>query len=148
VSTPEAIGTLVSPALGSSGAVPVINEALEPASVRDGSPALQQDYDAALSFESVLVNQLAQQLVASSGLSGNSSDNGSDDDGDDSSDSSDPAVSDMTSLIPGALTNSIMSDGGLGLAAQLLPSFEGTNATDPTSSVDPSAVSGQSGTQA
>jgi hypothetical protein len=125
MSTPETLGALSS-TLGSAP-VPVVNQALEPASVRDGSPTVQKDYDEALSFENVLVNQLCQQLVASTGIAGGSS---ADSSGSSSSgtSSSDPAVSDFTSMLPGALSSAIMADGGLGLAAQLLPSFESSSA--------------------
>jgi Rod binding domain-containing protein len=107
-----------------SGALPVgtlptvANPALEPASVRNGSPAVKQAYNEALGFESVLVNELCQQLISNSGLS----DSGSSGDASDS----DPTVGGFTSMLPGALSSAIMSDGGLGLAAQLLPTLEGT----------------------
>ena len=151
MSTPDSIGALSSPAVGSSDTTPVINEALEPASVRNGSAAVKQDYESALSFERVLVNQLAQQLVSSSGLSGDSSDSDSTADSPSDSGSSDPVVSDMSSLIPGALTNAIMSDGGLGLAAELLPSLEGTTSSSTTTSSTTTSngtASAQGGTQA
>ena len=126
MSTPDAIGSLTSSVLGSSTSAPPVSEALEPASVRDGSPAVQQDYNEALSFESVLVNQLSQQLVASSGLTGSGSDSsGTSSD----SSSSSSGLGDFASLLPGALSSAIMSDGGLGLAAQMLPSIEAANAT-------------------
>jgi hypothetical protein len=121
VSTSDTISSLSS-ALGSSTTTVVANPALEPASVRNGSAAVKADYQQALGFESVLVNQLAQQLVASSGLSdpGDSSDSSDQDSG------SDPTASAFASLLPGALTNSIMSNGGLGLAAEILPSLTGS----------------------
>ncbi len=114
------------PEVSSLPAAPVVNQALEPASVRNGSPAVKQDYNEALSFESVFVNQLCQQLVDTTGLAGTS--------GADSSDgsSSDPSVSDFASMLPGALSSSIMSQGGLGLAAQLLPGLE-QSSTQPES---------------
>lgn len=117
------------PDISSLPPAPVVNQALEPASVRNGSPAVQQDYNEALSFESVLVNQLCQQLVNTAGLSGSSSSDSSD-----GSSSSDPEVSDFASMLPGALASSIMSQGGLGLAAQLLPGLEQSSTTDSTSS--------------
>jgi Rod binding domain-containing protein len=122
MSTPEALGTLTAGSIGSSSA-PVVNQALEPAGVRDGSPAAKQAYDEALSFESVLVNQLCQQLASSSGLTGGGDSSGLDGDASDGS-ASDPTVSAFGSLLPGALASSIMSSGGLGLAAQLYPSLE------------------------
>jgi hypothetical protein len=133
VSTPDTVGSLSS-SLGSTTTA-IVNPALEPASVRNGSPAVRQDYQEALGFESVLVNELAQQLVSSSGLS----DPGDSGDSSDSDASSDPTASAFASLLPGALTNSIMSNGGLGLAAQILPSLTGSQATpgaDSTSAPD------------
>jgi hypothetical protein len=78
----------------------------------------------------VLVNQLTQQLTAS--ISGDGSDDGSDgsDDSSDSSDdqggllSSDPSTSMYSSLIPQALTSSIMSAGGLGIASELAKAID------------------------
>jgi hypothetical protein len=131
VSTPDIAGALLS-ASGSPSAIPVVNEALEPASVRNGSAAVKQDYQEALGFESVLVNELAQQLVSSSGLSSD----GSQDAGT-SATSGDASASDFASLLPSALTNSIMSNGGLGLAAQLMPSLTGANSA---TSVAPTAT--------
>jgi hypothetical protein len=134
VSTPDTISSLSS-ALGSSTTTAVANPALEPASVRNGSAAVKQDYQEALGFESVLVNELAQQLVSSSGLS----DPGDSSDSSDPDSSSDPTASAFASLLPGALTNSIMANGGLGLAAQILPTLTGpamsaADATTPASS--------------
>jgi Rod binding domain-containing protein len=125
VSTPDTISSLTS-ALGSSTTTAVANPALEPASVRNGSAAVKQDYQEALGFESVLVNELAQQLVSSSGLS----DPGDSSDSSDADASNDPTASAFASLLPGALTNSIMSNGGLGLAAQILPTLTGPATTD------------------
>jgi Rod binding domain-containing protein len=117
-----------------SGALPVTtlptvvaNPALEPASVRNGSPAVKQAYDEALGFESVLVNELCQQLISNSGLSNSDSGSGSSSSGD----------SGFSSMLPGALSSAIMSDGGLGLAAQLLPSLEGT--ADGASAAEPAS---------
>lgn len=110
MSTPESIG------LG--GSAPVVNEAFEPQSVRDGSAATKQAYAAALDFESLLVNQLAKQLTASTGFMGQ------DDGSSDGSSGSDPASGELASLLPGALTSAIMSDGGLGVAAGLMSSLD------------------------
>jgi Rod binding domain-containing protein len=80
-------------------------------------------YKAALQFEQMLVQQLAQQLAAT--VSNSSSDNtgtdGSSTDGSGASGlmGSDPASSAYAQLIPDALTSSIMSSGGLGIAQQL-----------------------------
>lgn len=112
------------PDVASLAPAPVVNQALEPASVRNGSPAVQKAYSEALSFESVFVNELCQQLVNTTGLAGAS--------GADSTDGSadDPAMGDFASMLPGALSSSIMSQGGLGLAAQLLPGLEQSATSD------------------
>jgi Rod binding domain-containing protein len=115
--------TSYDPALTSSS-VPAINQANEPAEIRNGNAQAKQAYQEALSFENILMQQLTQQLadtVTSPG--GASSDSG---DGSDSSDSSsggilgsDPSTNAFASLIPTALTQSVMSGGGVGVADQL-----------------------------
>lgn len=126
-------------AAGGSSGLPPISAADLPASVRNGPPAAKQAYTEALEFEQVLVNQLAQQLTAtmtqnsSDGSSGDSSggaDSGSDSAGAGAGDvssgilGSDPATSLYSSLIPQALTDSIMSSGGLGIASELAQSID------------------------
>jgi len=101
--------------------LPPINAALEPADIRNGNAQAKQAYQEALGFEDVLMQQLTQQL-ASTVISpgGDSSDSG------DSSGSSsggmlgfEPSTNAFASLIPTALTQSIMSGGGTGMADQL-----------------------------
>jgi hypothetical protein len=94
--------------------VPVVNQALEPESVRHGSAATQKAYENALSFEQTLVEQLSQALVASSGLGGESSA-----EGEGGSEEGSAGNSQLSSMLPQALTTGIMNAGGLGLAAQL-----------------------------
>lgn len=117
---------LASAGLGSTS-LPAISEADLPASVRSGSPAEKSAYTEALGFEQILVNELSQQLSATV-----SSDDGSDGtDGTDGSDGSSGSGSDdssmgllsagteasgFASLIPQAMTQSIMAGGGLGEA--------------------------------
>jgi hypothetical protein len=120
-----------------TGALPPINPVFEPASVRNGSPAAKQAYEEALSFEDMLVNQLAQEM--SSTVSGSSDEMGIDDSDDDDSDDdsdgimgSDPASSTFASMIPDALTSGIMSAGGTGLALQLAQAIDPSLA-DPAS---------------
>jgi hypothetical protein len=105
--------------------VPVVNSAFEPASVRNGSAATKQAYATALQFESLLVNQLAQQLSSSAGFMGQdgSSDSSGDDSSGDDSSSSDPASSELSALLPQALTSSIMAGGGIGIAAGMMASI-------------------------
>jgi hypothetical protein len=101
--------------------LPPIDPSLEPASVRSGPPAAKRAYGVALGFEQMLVDQLSQELAASTQSSG-SDPTSSDGSGTDSSSGllgSDPASSAYSSLIPQALTSSIMSAGGVGIAQQL-----------------------------
>ncbi len=119
----------------SATALPTISQSDLPASVRNGSPAAKQAYAEGLEFEQVLVNELAQQLTAtvsgdgSDGSDGSSTD-GSGDGGDDGSGDStgllgsDPAGSLYSSLIPQALSDSIMSSGGLGIASEIASALD------------------------
>jgi Rod binding domain-containing protein len=101
--------------------LPPIDSALLPADIRRGDAQAKQAYKEALGFEDILMQQLTQQLantVTSPG--GASSDSG------DSSDSasggilgSDPSTNAFASLIPTALTQSVMSGGGVGIADRL-----------------------------
>jgi Rod binding domain-containing protein len=103
--------------------VPVVDAANEPADIRNGNSAAQKAYQEALGFEDILVQQLTQELAStvtspadgsgSSGSSGSSSDSSGGILG------SDPSTSAFASLIPTALTQSIMSSGGTGIAQQL-----------------------------
>ncbi len=105
--------------------LPPIDPALEPAAVRNGNQAAKQAYQAGLAFEQMLVDQLSQQLSATAGLDGSSSSDGSSSDG--SSDSimgSDAASSMYAQMLPQALTSSLMSGGGLGVAAQIAQSID------------------------
>jgi hypothetical protein len=121
-STPDASLSLAG--IGSSS-LPIVSEASLPADIRNGGTAAKTAYDEGLEFEQVLVNQLSQQLaatVSSDPLSGSSS-SGSDGSSDDSSDGSDTSgllsgeASPYASLIPQAITQSLMSSGGLGSVA-------------------------------
>ncbi|HLM86672.1 MAG TPA: hypothetical protein VK272_10845 [Solirubrobacteraceae bacterium] len=103
----------------SSGGLPIVNQAREPRWVRDGSPATQKSYERALAFEDTLVEQLARSLTASSGLGGESSQEGEGGGEEGSSPMSSAGESQLSSMLPQALTSSVMNAGGLGLAAQM-----------------------------
>jgi hypothetical protein len=111
--------------IGANAGIPSLNVADIPANIRNGNAAAKQAYTEGLAFEQVLVNELTTQLANT--MSSSSTDSS------DSSDSSDPSASSSSassgllsgsgasaysSLIPQALTTSIMSDGGLGMAEQ------------------------------
>ena len=113
-----------------SANLPPINPALEPADIRNGNAQAKQAYQEALGFEDVLMQQLTQELASTvSSPSGDSSD-GSDGSGDSSSGSSggilgsDPSTSAFASMIPTALTTSLMSNGGVGIASQLAQAID------------------------
>jgi Rod binding domain-containing protein len=106
--------------------LPIVNQALEPKWVRDGSPATQKAYESALAFEDTLVEQLSQSLTAASGLTGESSGSGESEEGGSGAGAS--GNSELASLLPQGLTSSVMSAGGLGLAAQMTRELESTHA--------------------
>jgi Rod binding domain-containing protein len=107
-----------------STGLPAVNQALEPAWVRHGSASTQKTYETALAFEEMLVQQLSQSLAATSGLEGGSSQEG--EAGSEAGGSSSSGTSQLSSLLPQALSNGVMSAGGLGLAAQLTRDLQGT----------------------
>jgi len=108
---------------------PVINQATEPAAVRNGSPAAKQAYQEGLDFEQVLVNELAQELtstVSSTATDASSGDGSGGDSADGTSGllGSDAASAGYESMIPGALTSALISGGGTGLALQLAQAID------------------------
>jgi len=104
----------------SSSGAPAVNQTLEPAWVRKGSPATQKAYETALAFEQMLVEELSQSLTASSGLGGESGAEGESSEGSVvGGESSGGAGGPLSSMLPQALTSGVMSAGGLGLAAQM-----------------------------
>lgn len=100
--------------------LPPINPALEPAEIRNGNARAKQAYQEALGFEDILMQQLTQQLAATvtspGGGSGDSSNSSS---GSGGMLGSDPSTNAFASLIPTALTQSMMSGGGVGVADRL-----------------------------
>lgn len=118
--------------------LPVINPATEPAQIRNGGAAAQKAYQVGLAFEQVLVNQLAQQLTATTGSPDGSSDSGSSGSGSGLM-GSDPASSMYAQMVPDALTSGIMSAGGLGLAMQLARGIDPA-LNQPAGSAAPSAA--------
>ena len=93
-----------------STALPPVDQATLPADIRNGSQKTKQAYTAALSFERLLVDQLAKAMNATA--------KPSDDSG---ADGSDAATSTYRDMLPGARADGIMAGGGLGLARQLVP---------------------------
>ena len=119
------------PVTGSTG-TPAVDQALEPAWVRRGSAATQKAYESALAFEQTLVEQLAQSLTATSGLGGESSQEGESGSQEGGSSPSNAGDSQLSSMLPQALTAGVMNAGGLGLAAQMTRQLEGVHSTAAT----------------
>ena len=115
----------------SGGALPPINQASEPAAIRNGDAAAKKAYEVGLSFEQVLVDQLTQELAATatdSSGDGSSDGSGSGDPGDSSGASGlmggDSASSAYANMLPQTLTSSIMAGGGTGIALQIAKSID------------------------
>lgn len=94
-------------AVGSPAGLPPINAALEPAEIRNGDANAKQAYQEALAFEDILVQQLTDEVAST--VTGPDSDT---------------ATAGFARMIPTALTQGIMSGGGLGIAAQLAHSID------------------------
>jgi hypothetical protein len=139
--------------IGTSAGVSGLNVADIPANIRNGNNAAKQAYTEGLAFENVLVNELSQQL-SNTMYGGSGADASSSSDGSGSSGSGDllGGAGAYASMIPQALTSSIMSGGGLGVAEQfaqeLDPSLNAPAATDSTtadSTTDGTVDAGQVG---
>jgi hypothetical protein len=126
------------PASPATTGAPVVNQALEPKWVRDGSPDTQKAYQAALSFEQTLVEQLAHSLTTTSGLGGESSTEG--EAGGEEGGSSMAGSGELSSTLPQALASGVMSAGGLGLAAQLTRGLEAAQGAAPAQSTGASGT--------
>jgi Rod binding domain-containing protein len=127
MSLPISSSTPVSAA--GAGGLPVVNQALEPASVRNGSPAVQKAYATALDFEQMLVSQLSQSLTASRETGEEGSEGGSEGSSEASALAGGSANSELSSMLPQALSEGVMSQGGLGLAQQLMGDFDSSAAS-------------------
>lgn len=101
--------------------LPPIDAALLPADIRNGDAQAKQAYQEALGFEDILMQQLTQQLADTVTSPGGDSSGPSDASGSSSGGmlGSDPSTSMFASLIPTALTQSMMSGGGVGVADRL-----------------------------
>lgn len=112
--------------------LPLMDPSTEPAAVRNGDQKAKNAYETGLSFENVLVSQLAQQLTATvPGLDGSSGSDdglgGSSDDGlggSSGDSSSSGGLGAYSSLLPQTLATSIMSGGGTGIAMQIAKSID------------------------
>lgn len=129
------MSALSSLSLGSSlsaGALPPVDAALEPESIRTGDRAARNAYQEGLAFEDVLVGQLAQTLTDTvPGLDGSA---GSPSAGADPTDlaSSGSGLGAYASLLPQALSTGVMGDGGTGIAMEIARAIDpGIGAASP-----------------
>jgi Rod binding domain-containing protein len=120
-----------------SGVLPPIDQSLLPADVRQAPKPVQQQYQAALSFEQTLIGEMTKQLSDTAGSS--------------------MQDSPYAQLLPDALTQSLTQAGGLGLARELVDipaataaatsgsdvaATTGADATAPATPIDASTVGG------
>jgi len=145
--------------IGINAGIPGLNTADIPSNIRNGNSQAQQAYTEGLAFEQVLVNQLSTQIANTMGSSQDSLDSLDSTDSSDSGDSTTSGGSLMSatgaygSLIPQALTSSIMDSGGLGLAEEFAQTLDPsladpsttTTGTDISSDVSGSAGATQNG---
>ena len=94
-------------------ALPPIDNSLLPADVRTGTTADKDRYKSALAFERQLVEQLTQSLAQTGKTQAEDSDDGSS-----------AATNSYKEMLPGVMADSIMSAGGLGLAATIAQSLK------------------------
>jgi len=144
---------------------PVVDEANLPPEIRNGTADQKKAYQAALSFESVLVSQMTKGMMATTGMPGTGG--ASDSSNADSSFGNGASSQMLASTLPDTLASAIMNNGGLGLAKQLdtsyptatttslsQPSKNGAVSTDTTTTpsstttADASSGAGQGGTAA
>lgn len=104
-----------------SDGLPPIELSAVPAGVRAQGTTAVQKYQAALSFEGVLDQQLTQALAQSLQDAADAGD-----DSGDGSSSSDPGLSMTLQMLPQTLAQSLVANGGLGLAPQLYTALGGT----------------------
>ncbi len=107
-----------------AAALPIVDEARAPASVRNGSAAVKQAYSSAQGFEEMLLQQLSQSLVQSSGLSEEGESSGAGTEAGSPQGGGEGGSSLLSSLLPQTLTEGVMREGGLGLADQLMSSLD------------------------
>ncbi|HTZ86077.1 MAG TPA: hypothetical protein VMB05_05350 [Solirubrobacteraceae bacterium] len=139
------IGTTAGPGIT---AQPTTIEPGTPAQVRAGDPKAKQAYATALQFEQILVGELSQSLVQGSGLEGGGGEGlGGEDSGGEAGEGG-GANPLLASLVPQALSESIMRGGGLGLAGSLTRSLDPQSAQgaspEAAQSVSPEATPGVS----
>ena len=144
MSNPLAIASPTAGLPTTSTALPIASETRAPASVREGSATVKQAYANAQGFEEMLLQQLSQSLVQSSGLGGESEAGGEGSSGEEGASLGGESSGMLSSLLPQTLTEGVMRQGGLGLATQLMHSLDPAAA----SSAATSATAGTTGAAA
>jgi Rod binding domain-containing protein len=104
-----------------SQGLPPIDQSLIPAAVRSQGEDAVKKYETALSFEGLLDQQLAQALTQT--LQDTTSSSGDDGEGGGSFDDGSSTL--MLQMLPQALSDGLVSQGGLGLAQQLYDQMNG-----------------------
>jgi Rod binding domain-containing protein len=103
--------------------LPPIDQSLLPADVRKGSDADKKTYTAALGFERALVQELTKTMADTAKPV-----DGGDDDSGDSADSGDQPQDAASSMymqqLPDQLADSVIQNGGIGLARDLYDSMK------------------------
>jgi hypothetical protein len=98
-----------------------VTDAAGAAGAGTGTVSAAQAKQMGVAFEQMLLTELAQQLAATAG---DGSSNDSSTDGTSGLIGSDPASTAYSQLIPSALTSSIMSAGGTGIAREIAASLD------------------------
>ncbi|MFN8187076.1 MAG: hypothetical protein U0R69_08350 [Gaiellales bacterium] len=100
--------------LGLDG-LPPLSAASLPAEVRNGTPEDRKLYSVALGFERLLVQQLTEQLAASSTAFG----------GDEDEEGAGASLGVLRDQLPSILADGLTASGGIGLAPELYRALKG-----------------------
>jgi len=109
-----------------TSALPPINQAALPAEVRNGTKQDKKDYEAALSFERMLLGELTKSLVDTAKPAGRDDSSGDTrtDGVDTSGQPQDASTSMYMQMLPDQLADAVTSAGGLGLAQSFYHSLK------------------------
>jgi hypothetical protein len=101
---------------------PVVSPALEPASVRNGSASVKRAYAEGLGFEEMLAEELTRSLAEGTGLGeegiAGAAAQGAGEESEEGSAIGGGANSEISSLLPHALSQGLISHGAFGLATK------------------------------
>src|SRR5580704_12011239 len=106
------MSTPIAPTAAAGTGLSITDEAHAPAAVRNGSATVKKAYASAQGFEEMLLQQLSQSMLQSSGLGGEGGSEG--EEGSEGSSGGEGGM--LASLLPQALTEGVMREGGLGLS--------------------------------